>query len=334
MSEITSVAIDLAKRVFQLHGTDAHGRVVLQRQVPRAKLLSVLSQLPPCVVTMEACGSAHYWARQIRLLGHEPRLIAAQHVKAFCRRQKNDRNDAEAIACAARQPRMPQVAIKSEEQQALLALHRIRERLMRERIALTNQLHGLLGEFGFLLPRGLKALRQQLHSILDAARLPPLLQQVLPDQLEHLSHIQQRLERITRQLEQLARQSEPCRRLMGHRGVGPLTATAFLAELADARMFRNGRQVGAWLGLVPRQHSSGGRLQLHGITKRGNPYLRKLLVHGARSALHHASRQSDPISGWVIAVQQRRGTHRACVALANKTARRLWATLRYELPAA
>jgi transposase len=333
MSEITSVSIDLAKRVFQLHGSDAHGGIVLQRQVRRAQLLSVLAQLPRCEVTMEACGGAHHWARQIRLLGHEVRLIAAQHVKAFCRRQKNDRNDAEAIACAARQPGMPQVAVKSEEQQAVLALHRMRERLMRERIALTNQLHGLLGEFGFVLPPGLKGLRQQLRSILDAASLPPLLQGALPDQLEHLGQIEQRLGVLSRQLEHLARASEPCQRLMRHRGVGPLTATAFLAELADARLFRNGRQVSAWLGLVPRQHSSGGRLQLHGITKRGDPYLRKLLVHGARSALRHACGQTDPISRWAVSVQQRRGTHRACVALANKTARRLWATLRYEQPA-
>jgi len=327
------LAIDLAKHVFQLHGLDARGTTVLQRRVRRGQLLGVLAQIPRCEVVMEACGGAHHWARQVRLLGHEPRLIAAQHVKPFCRRQKNDRNDAEAIACAARQPGMPQVAVKSEEQQGLLGLHRMRERLMRERIALTNQLHGLLAEFGFLLPRGLKALRQQLHSILDAASLPPLLQGALRDQLEHLGQIQQRLDGISRQLEQLARDSEPCQRLMHHRGVGPLIATAFLAELADARLFRNGRQVSAWLGLVPRQHSSGARLQLHGITKRGNPYLRKLLVHGARSALRHAGGQTDPITRWAVSVQQRRGTPRACVALANKTARRLWATLRYEQPA-
>lgn len=329
MSEITSVAIDLAKRVFQLHGTDAQGQVLLQRQVRRAQLLTVLRQLPPCTVTMEACAGAHYWARQLRDLGHQPQLLAAQHVKAFCRRQKNDRNDAEAIAIAARQPGMPQVAVKSEEQQAVLALHRIRERLLRERIALTNQLHGLLGEFGWLLPHGARALRQQILELLDGRRLPPLLQQALCDQLEHLAQIEAQLDRLTRQLTQLAADSKPCQRLMRHRGVGPLTATAFAAELADPGMFRNGRQVAAWLGLVPRQHSSGARLRLHGITKRGNPYLRKLMVHGARSALRHAPRYPDPISRWAVAVQERRGTHRACVALANKTARHLWATLRY-----
>jgi transposase len=329
MSEITCIAIDLAKRVFQLHGTDSQGHVLLQRQVSRRQLLTVLGQLPPCTVTMEACSSAHHWARQARLLGHRPQLLAAQHVKAFCRRQKNDRNDAEAIACAARQPDMPQVAVKSEEQQAVLTLHRIRERLLRERIALSNQLHGLLGEFGWVLPRGSRALRQQVIELLDAGRLPSLLQQPLRAQLEHWAQIEQRLSDLTRQLEQLAADSEPCQRLMRHRGVGPLIATAFAAELADPGLFRNGRQAAAWLGLVPRQHSSGARVRLQGITKRGNPYLRKLLVHGARSALHHAPRHPDPISRWAVAVQQRRGTHRACVALANKTARHLWATLRY-----
>lgn len=329
MSEITCVAIDLAKRVFQLHGTDAQGRVLLQRQVSRGQLLAVLRRLPPCTVTMEACSSAHYWARQVRQLGHRPQLLAAQHVKAFCRRQKNDRNDAEAIACAARQPDMPQVAVKSEEQQAVLALHRIRERLLRERVALSNQLHGLLGEFGWVLPHGTRALRQQVLELLDAGRLPPLLQHPLRDQFEHLAQIEQRLAALNQQLAQLAADSEPCQRLMRHRGVGPLIATAFAAELADPGVFRNGRQAAAWLGLVPRQHSSGAKVRLQGITKRGNPYLRKLLVHGARSALYHAPRHADPLSRWAVAVQQRRGPQRACVALANKTARHLWAALRY-----
>jgi len=329
MSEITSVAIDLAKGVFQLHGTDGQGRVRLQRQVRRAQLLSVLARLPRCEVTMEACAGAHYWARQLRLLGHEPRLIPAQHVKAFARRQKNDRNDAEAIACAARQRGIPQVAVKSEEQQAVLAVHRVRTRLLRERIALTNQLHGLLGEFGCVLPRGLKRLREELLCVLDAGTLPALLQSTLRDQLEHLGQLEQRLQTLTRQLDELARHSEPCQRLMRHRGVGPLIATAFAAEIADPGVFRNGRQVAAWLGLVPRQHSSGARVRLLGITKRGDPYLRQLLIHGARGALRHAARHSDAVSRWVLNVQQRRGANRASVALANKTARHLWATLRY-----
>lgn len=334
MSEITTVAIDLAKHVFQLHGTDSEGRVLLQRQVRRQQLLAFFAQLPRVTVVMEACGGAHHWARQIRALSHEVRLIAAQHVRAFKRGQKNDRNDAEAIACAGRQPGMPQVAIKSEEQQAMLAVHRIRERLLRERIALTNQLHGLLGEFGWVLPLSPQALQRQVLELLEAGAVSELLQSTLRADLEHLRQIEAHLSNTTKQLERFAQASEPCQRLMRHRGVGPIIATAFAAELADARAFKNGRQVSAWLGLVPRQHSSGGHERLLGITKRGDGYLRKLLIHGARAALARAHRHEDAVSRWSLAVKLRRGGNRAAVALANKMARHLWATLRYELPVA
>lgn len=336
MKEITTVAIDLAKRVFQLHGVDKHGMPVLQRRVNRAQLLAVMAQIPRCRVAMEACGGAHHWAREIRALGHETHLIAGHYVKAFSRGQKNDRNDAQAIACASRQPDLPRVAIKSEEQQAVLALHRIRERLMKERIQLTNQLHGLLGEFGIVLPRGISGLRQTMATVLEEARLPPLLQAPLADQMEHLKQIELRLNTLTAHIEGLAKASESCRRLMQHRGVGPIIATAFVAEIADPSVFRNGRHASAWLGLVPRQHSSGDRELLLGITKRGNTYLRKLLIQGARSALLTAARHKDAMSRWSLAVRERRGGNRAAVALANKMTRRLWATLRYddyELPA-
>lgn len=333
MNQITTVAIDLAKQVFQLHGTDAQGHALLRRQVRRAQLPGVLAQLPRCTVVMEACSGAHYWARVASALGHTVRLIAAQHVKAFSRGQKNDRNDAEAIACAARQPGLPTVALKSEEQQAVLAVHGIRERLIREQVALVNQLHGLLGEFGAVLPRARQAFKLAVWQILDAGQLPQVLAAAVREQLEHLADLQRRQAATTRQLEQLAKDSAPCQRLMRHRGVGPIIATAFVAELADAKAFHNGRQVAAWLGLVPRQHSSGSRAKLLGITKRGNSYLRKQLIHGARAALRCAGRCSDPVSRWALGVQQRRGWNRACVALANKTVRHLWATLRYEAAA-
>jgi transposase len=333
MREITTLAIDLAKRVFQLYGVDIHGVVVLQRRVSRAQLLGIVAQIPRCRVVMEACGGAHHWARQIRALGHETHLIAGHYVKAFSRGQKNDRNDAQAIACAARQPDLPRVALKSEEQQAVMALHRMRERLVKERIQLTNQLHGLLGEFGIVLPRGIARLCRTLAALLEEARLPPLLLVPLADQLEHLKQIEQRLQALTAQIAALARASEPCQRLMQHRGVGPIIATAFVAEIADPSVFKNGRHASAWLGLVPRQDSSGDRERLLGITKRGNTYLRKLLIQGARSALLTAARHTDPVSRWSMAVQERRGGNRAAVALANKMARRLWATLRYEADA-
>jgi transposase len=330
MKEITTLAIDLAKRVFQLCGVDIHGVAVLQRRVTRAQLLAVVAQIPRCRVVMEACGGAHYWAREIRAVGHETQLIAGHYVKAFSRGQKNDRNDAQAIACASRQPDLPRVAVKSEEQQAVLALHRIRERLVKERIQMTNQLHGLLGEFGIVLPKGIASLRRSIAMLLGEARLPPLLQEPIADQLEHLKQIEQRLQTITAQIEALAKASNPCQLLMQHRGVGPIIATAFVGEIADPLVFKNGRHASAWLGLVPRQHSSGDRERLLGITKRGNTYLRKLLIQGARSALLTAARHKDPVSRWSLALQERRGGNRAAVALANKMARRLWATLRYE----
>jgi transposase len=331
MTQITTVAIDLAKRVFQLHGTDEQGHAVLRRQVRRGQLPAVLGQLPRCTVVMEACSSAHHWGRVAASLGHRVRLIAPQHVKAFNRRQKNDRNDAEAIACAARQPQLPSVALKSQEQQAVLALHAIRERLIREQVGLVNQLHGLLGEFGLVLPRARQSFKRAVLDIVDGGQVPQLLHRALCEQLEHLRDLEARLAAITGQLQQSAKHSEPCRRLMRHRGVGPIIATAFVAELGDAGAFHNGRQVAAWLGLVPRQHSSGSRIRLLGITKRGNSYLRKQLIHGARAALRCAGRCADPVSRWALGLQQRRGWNRACVALANKTARRLWATLRYEV---
>ena len=335
MSEITLLAIDLAKNVFQLCGVDDQGHVRLERRLSRAQLLPTLVQLPQCAVVMEACGSAHYWARAIRALGHRVRLLAPQHVKAFVRGQKNDRNDAQAIACAARQPGLPQVAVKSEEQQAILALHRLRERVIQECVARTNQLHGLAAEFGIVLPsKSPVKLPQVLQEKLDAGTFPGLLVPQLRVQLEHRRTLRQQLAQLTRQLEQLAHHSEPCQRLMQARGIGPIIATAFASQVGDPSFFRNGRQFAASLGLVPRQHSSGDRTRLLGITKRGDAYLRRMLVHGARAAMRVAPRHpDDPLSRWVLQVRQRRGANRAAVALANKLARRLWASLRYAEPA-
>jgi len=325
------LAIDLAKSVFQLLGVDEQGHERLERRVSRRQLLPSLAKLPECTVVMEACGSAHYWARCVRQLGHRVRLLAPQHVRAFNRGQKNDRNDAWAIACAARQPGIPSVAVKSEEQQAILGLHRLRERLIRERVARTNQLHGLAAEFGVLLPRGSpRKLRQMLLEKLDAAALPALLGAPLRVQLESLQALEQQLHTLTRQLEELATRSQPCQRLMQLRGIGPIIATALLAQMGDASHFRQGRQFAASLGLVPQQHSSAHRTRLRGITKRGDAYLRGLLVHGARSALRVAARHPhDPLCRWALAVRERRGPNRAAVALANKLARRSWASLRY-----
>lgn len=331
MGEITTLAIDLAKNVFQLHGVDAQGHALLRRQVRRAQLHQVLAQLPPCKVAMEACSSAHFWGRVAGRAGHQVHLIPPQYVKAFTRGQKNDRNDAQAIADASRLPDMAQVAVKTEEQQAVLSLHRLRERLVKERVGLANQLQGVLGEFGLLVPRAHTLMRAAIAELLDGEAIPALLRPAIRNQWEHLADLDARLKVLTTQIEQLARHSEPCRRLMRRPGVGPIIATAFVAEIANAAHYKNGRQVAASLGLVPRQYSSGASTRLFGITKRGNQYLRRLLIHGARSAMRTAHRHPEnALNRWGLQLRARRGANRANVAFANKMARHLWASLRYE----
>jgi transposase len=328
VDEITTLAIDLAKSVFQLHGVDDRGVAVLRRQVRRGQLLSVLAQLPRCLVAMEACASAHYWGRQIQALGHQVKLIPPQYVKPFVKGNKTDRNDAEAICEAALRPNMPRVALKSEEQQAVLSLHRIRELLEKQRKQLANQLRGLLGEFGVAIPVGMSALRKALPEAIE--RVPTVLQASLQASRERLCQLQEDCDQYTRSIELQAKASPLCRRLMQQAGIGPLTAAAFVATVGDAAHYRNGRQLSASLGIVPRQHSSGGKAVLLGISKRGDSYVRMLLIHGARSVLRCAPGKTDSLSSWLQQLVARRGMNRAAVALANKNARRLWAIWRAE----
>jgi transposase len=330
MGKITTLAIDLAKTVFELYGVDGRGVCVLRRQVRRGQLLRVVAQLAPEQVAMEACASAHYWGRQIRVLGPEAKLIPPQYVKPYVRGNKNDRNDAQAICEAALRPGMPEVAVKSVEQQAVLSLHRMRELLEKQRKQLANQLRGILGEFGIVIPKGVAALRRELPEAIE--QVPELLRPVLQESRETLLELERRCREHERRLGQLARHSPLCRRLMSEAGVGPLTASAYVATLGTPTHYRNGRQVAASLGLVPRQHSSGGKTVLLGISKRGDKYLRMLMVHGGRAVLRHAAGKSDPLSLWVLQVARRRGPNRAAVALANKNARRLWALWRAEGP--
>ena len=326
MNEITTVGLDLAKSVFQLHGIDGRGVVMLRRQCRRGQLLRVLAQLPVCTVAMEACASAHYWGRQIQQLGHAVMLIAPQYVKPFVRGDKSDRNDAQAICEAALRPQMPQVALKSEEQQALLSLHRMRELLEKQRKQLGNQLRGLLGEFGIVLPKGVSKLRAGLAEAIE--RAPALLRPSLHEAARRLSQLEQASDEHTAQIEQFAQLNPLCRRLMRERGIGPLTASAFVATIGSPAHYRNGRQLAASLGLVPRQHSTGGKAVLLGITKRGDRYLRMLLIHGARAVVSRAPGKHDPLSYWLQQLAQRRGVNKATVALANKNARHLWAIWR------
>lgn len=331
MNEITLLAIDLAKHVFQLHGVNALGVCVLRRQVRRAQLLPLIAQLPPCTVAMEACGGAHEWGRRIQALGHRVKLIAPQFVKPFVKGNKTDRNDAEAICEAAQRPGMRFVALKTVEQQQVLAMHRVRSAMIKTRTALANQLRGLLAEFGLIIPQGLQHLRRQLPDLLEDAdnSLPALLREELAIQSQRLRELDAEVRRLTLRIEQHVRSDTRAQALMQRRGVGPLIASAFSAELGDPRAFKNGRQVAAWLGLVPGQHSTGGKPILLGISKRGDAYLRTLLIHGARTVMRTADRHEDALTQWARSVKARRGVHKATVALANKMARQLWAQLAY-----
>jgi len=281
--------------------------------------------LPSCFVGMEAGSGAHEWARQLQALGHTPRLMAAKFVAPYRRRGKNDGNDAEAICEAVSRPGMHFVPVKSLEQQALLSLHRVRQGFIVERTATINRLRGLLAEFGVVLPQRAIVVRRGAGKAAEG--LPIVGRRAIEDLLVHLRTLDERIATYDRELEAQARQSEPARRLMKIRGVGALSALAIVATVGNARDFRSGRQFAAWVGLTPRQHSSGGKTRLGHITKRGDPYLRCLLVQGARSVLHTASRHADQLSRWAQTVESRRGYHRALVAIASKNARIAWALL-------
>jgi transposase len=338
--DVRTLGIDLAKNLFQVHGVDGQGRTVLERQLRRRQLLQFVAQLRPCLVAMEACGGAHYWAREIAKRGHEVRLMSPRFVRPYVKSNKNDARDAEAICEAVGRPSMRFVAVKSQAQQDMLALHRVRSLLIGERTALMNQMRGLLAEYGIVVTQGVAPLRRALALILGDHEngISQLLRELLAEMSERLRWLEERLKRYDQRIAECARTDERAGRLMAVEGVGPLTATALIAAVGNARQFRSGRELSAWLGLVPRQHSSGGRSALLGISKRGDRYLRTLLIHGGRAALRFAARKRDPRSRWIEAVRERRGANIAAVALANKNARVLWALLArnedYRLPAA
>jgi transposase len=326
---VARIGVDLAKNVFELYGVDESEQRVLSKTVRRGQLLATFAQLPPCLVGMEACGSAHYWAREFRKLGHEPRLMAPQFVAPYRKNDKNDRNDAAAICEAVGRPNMRFVPIKEVEQQAVLTLHRTRALLVSERTALVNHMRGLLSEYGIIIAQGVAKVRAALPQILEDGdnALPGLAREVFADLQARLRSADERIATYDRRIAELARASEPVQRLMQVEGVGPLTATALTATVGDARQFRTGRQFAAWLGLVARQRSSGGKARHGRITKRGDVYLRTLLIHGARALMRHLVGRQDRKSRWVLALKERRGFNKAAVALAAKHARILWALL-------
>ena len=334
MSELKLLAVDLAKSVFQLHGVDERGVAVLRKVLRRTQLLRYIARLPGCVIVMEACGGAHYWGRQFVKLGHEVRLIAPQYVKPFVKGNKTDRNDAEAICEAAQRPNMRFVTLKSEEQQALMAAQKLRGLLVKSRTALSNHLRGELAEFGVCLPKGLAALRAGLHHPQVLQSLPPLMHEVLMQAREYLQHVEEAIEVAHRRLQQIVMRQPVCRYLMRRRGIGVLTAAALHAQI-DPAQFRNGRHLAAFIGVVPKQHSSGGKTTLLGISKRGNAELRTLLIHGARAVVRTVDQKTDPFSLWIRQLKARRGVHKTVVAVANKLARYAWVDLRQarlELP--
>ena len=335
--KITTVGVDLAKSVFSVHGVDEHGRPTLRKTVRRGKLLELFAQLPACVVGMEACSGAHHWARELSRLGHAPRIMAAEFVRPFRKSvaAKNDANDAEAICTAVVQPNMRFVSIKSVEQQALLSLHRVRQGLREERTATINRLRGVLAEFGLVLPQSVAVVQRALPALLaDEERLPAPVRRSVQVLREHLYDLDGRIAEFDRAIAQHARSSASAQRLGALSGVGPLTASAVVATVGNAHDYRNGRQFAAWLGLVPRQYSSGGKCKLGRITRRGDAYLRALLIQGARSTLQAALRRAparhDRLSAWVVQLAQRVGYHKTLVAIANKHARIIWALLARE----
>ena len=329
MTKVTTVGLDLAKSVFHVHGADRKGRPVLRRKLRRRQVLVFFAELSPCLVGLEACASAHYWARELQALGHEVRLIPPQYVKPFVKTNKNDTSDAEAICEALIRPTMRFAAVKSVEQQSVLLLHRARELLVRQRTMLINALRGHCGEFGIVAAQGASKVTDLVVMIEDPgdASIPALAREALGSLVAQLRRVQAEILGLEKKLKAWHRSNEASRRLEAIPGVGVITATALVATIGDASQFHAGRQLAAWLGLVPRQHSSGGKERLGRISKRGDGYIRRLLVHGARANLRWSRRKKEGRSTWQEALLARRPTNVVLVAMANKTARVVWAML-------
>jgi len=327
--KVTTVGLDIAKQVFQVHGVDERGKVVLQKRLKRREMAEFFANLPPCLIGLEACGTAHYWGRQLQGFGHTVKLMAPRFVKPYLNREKNDANDAAAICEAVGRPSMRFVPLKSAEQQALLVLHRARAGLVRARTGVCNQVRGLLLEFGIALRTGRREVAARLPEILEDAEngLPPVAREGLAVLLAHLKDLEQRITDIEQAIRAWHRSQEASQRLAAIPGIGVFGATALVASAGDATVFRSGRQFAAWLGLVPKQRSSGGRIRLSGISKRGDRYLRTLLIQGAHAVLCHRSPGADI---WLDQLVQRRHKNVAAVAIANKNARLAWALLAHQ----
>jgi transposase len=330
--KITTIGLDLAKNVFHIIGLDDHGKVVKKKKLRRSQVLSFFVQLPPCLIGMEACGGAHYWGRELEKQGHTVKLLPPQHVKAYVRGNKTDYNDALGIAEAVTRPQMRAVSIKTPAQQDMQALHRMRIGVSKERKSVGNRLRGLLAEYGIVLAKELNTLRRCLPEILEDAEngLSDGFRALLNRGYQHLCWLDEQFAWYDHLLKQQVKESEVCQRLQSTPGYGPILASAFASHVGDGSAYGKGRHVAAAVGLVPRQHSSGDKPVLLGISKRGDTYLRSLLVQGARAVVSRAQAKDDPLSRWINRIVARRGFNKAVVAYANKMARIGWVIVSHE----
>lgn len=327
--KLTTIGIDLAKNVFQVHGVDERGKAVLKKPLKRDQMAAFFANLTPCLIGMEACGSAHFWANKLQAMGHTVKLMAPQFVKPYVKTNKNDAADAEAICEAVSRPNMRFVPIKHGEQQAVLALHRARQGFVKARTAQANQIRGLLAEYGIIIPQGIAHISKRLPEILEDGEngLPGIFRHLIARLGDHLKELDRQAQELEVQIQAWHRENAASKKLAQIPGIGPITASALVASIGNARNFENGRQLAAWLGLVPRQNSSGGKQTLLGISKRGDTYLRTLLIHGARAVIRVAERKAEHARSWLAGVMGRRNKNVAAVALANKNARIVWALL-------
>lgn len=329
MSNVTLLAIDLAKNVFQLHGVNSEGRCITKLKLKRDKLSAYIATLPQCVIAMEACGSANFWARQFSEHGHEVKLISPQHVKPFLQGSKNDANDARAISLAAQQPDMPTVPVKSAAQQDIQMIHRLRERYVSERTAVANQIREFMSEYGVVLNKGITFVRRNTLSKLEDAtnELTELARTEIQVLYKKLLELDKSIKRYDDKIASFCKETPVCQQFQSLPGVGPIIAAIVYATLGDASNFRNGRHFAAYLGLVPKEHSSGGKHCLMGISKRGNRYIRSLLIHGGRAVVSSVDKKGDKFSLWAQKIKALRGFNKASVAVANKNARHIWARM-------
>jgi len=319
--------LDIAKHIFALHVVNASGKTIIRKNLKRKKVLEYFAQLPVCVVGIESCGGSHYWARELKKLGHKPQLISARYVIPYRRKGKNDANDAEAICEAIGRPSMQFVAVKSEEQQTILMMHRVRGQSIATRTSLVNQIHGHLQEFGIVVSKGRHKLKRELAEILSNDALPALLHEMLHDLLAAILREEERIESLDKNIANWVSGNAIASKLIELDGIGTLTASAVVATAGNAAVFKNGRQFAAWLGLVPKQYSSGGKNKLGGITKRGDTYLRMLLIHGARTVLLMSTKGRGKHNQWIESLRKRKPDNVVAVAYAAKQARMLWAIM-------